>query len=384
MKVLHVVPSYLPATRYGGPIVSVHQLCAALVRAGHQVDVATTNVDGAGDSAVALGVRVDLDGVGVYYFPSRRLRRLYWSPPMKAWLRRHAGDYDVVHLHSVFLWPTLIAARAAEASGVPFVLSPRGMLVRELVRARSRWLKTAWIALFERRSLAAAAAVHLTSKVELAAFEDYVFRTRARLAVIPNGVEDPASLDTDSPKRPAYVLMLGRISWKKRIEIAIAALADLPELHLVIAGGDDEGLLPRLRRLAQERGVAARVNFVGPVHGQAKQALLREALALVMVSHTENYGNVVLEALAQATPAIVVAQVGAADAVRAAGAGWVIDDSSQALVECLRELIADPAAAAECGRRGAGYVRRELGWDTIAARMAALYAEVTDGVRDAV
>ena len=69
MKILHVVPSYYPAVRYGGPIVSVHGLCKALVEEGHEVHVYTTNVDGDKESDVALGVPVDLDGVKVWYFP---------------------------------------------------------------------------------------------------------------------------------------------------------------------------------------------------------------------------------------------------------------------------------------------------------------------------
>jgi hypothetical protein len=44
VKILHVVPTYLPARRYGGPIVAVHGLCRALVRRGHDVTVFTTNV----------------------------------------------------------------------------------------------------------------------------------------------------------------------------------------------------------------------------------------------------------------------------------------------------------------------------------------------------
>ena len=380
MKILHVVPSYLPATRYGGPIVSVHQLCAALVRAGHQVDVATTNVDGPGDSAVELACRVDRDGVGVHYFPSRRLRRLYWSPPLKAWLRAQIGAYDLVHLHSVFLWPTLIASRLAAAADIPSVLSPRGMLVGDLIRARSRWLKTAWIALFERRNLARAAALHLTSEVELADFRALGLATRARLTVIPNGVLAPiAAAARVQAEGPAYVLMLGRISWKKRIERAIAALALVPDLQLWIAGGDEEGLQTRLQKQAENLGVAARVRWLGAVHDQAKQELLGAARALVMVSQSENYGNSVLEALAVGTPAIVVASVGAAEAVRAAAAGWVIEDSTEALADCLRGLLADPAAAAACGRRGADYVRQHLSWERIAERMAGLYAEITSG-----
>ena len=77
MNILYVVPTYLPATRYGGPIFAVHGLARALVERGHRVDVFTTNVDGDGESDVPLRERVDLDGVGVHYFSSP-LRRLYW------------------------------------------------------------------------------------------------------------------------------------------------------------------------------------------------------------------------------------------------------------------------------------------------------------------
>ena len=166
MRLLHVVPTYLPATRYGGPIRSVHGLCAALAARGHDVHVVTTNVDGATDSDVPLATPVAIDDVSVRYFPSSRLRRLYWSPPMGRMLRTEARGFDLVHLHSVFLWPTWAAARAARRVGVPYVLSPRGMLVGDLLRARSRYVKAAWIAMIERTNLTRAAAVHVTSAVE--------------------------------------------------------------------------------------------------------------------------------------------------------------------------------------------------------------------------
>ena len=75
LRLLHVVPTYLPAVRYGGPIQSVHALCRALAAQGHVTDVFTTNVDGPGDSDVPLERPVDLEGVQITYFPSKRLRR---------------------------------------------------------------------------------------------------------------------------------------------------------------------------------------------------------------------------------------------------------------------------------------------------------------------
>src|SRR6185503_11189293 len=167
MRLLHVVPTYLPARRYGGPIVAVHGLCRALVGRGHEVDVFTTNVDGDGVLDVPVALPVDLDGVRVHYFPSP-VRRLYWSPQMRRALREGVRHFDLVHSHAIWLWPGYAAARAAHRANVPYVISPRGMLVPELIRQKSPLVKRAWLAAIERRSFADAAAIHFTSDIERA------------------------------------------------------------------------------------------------------------------------------------------------------------------------------------------------------------------------
>jgi len=145
LKILHVVPSYLPATRYGGPIRSVHGLARAQAARGHDVKVFTTNVDGPTVSPVSVGVPVDISGVEVWYFPTSVGRRLYRSPAMAAALYHGGMSFDIVHLHSVFLWPTMMAARWATSTATPYVLTPRGMLVADLIARKSRWLKRTWI-----------------------------------------------------------------------------------------------------------------------------------------------------------------------------------------------------------------------------------------------
>ena len=61
MRLLHVVPTYVPAWRHGGPIRAVHGLCRTLAVRGHEVTVFTTDVDTGG--AVPVGRAVPLDGV---------------------------------------------------------------------------------------------------------------------------------------------------------------------------------------------------------------------------------------------------------------------------------------------------------------------------------
>ncbi len=119
------------------------------------------------------------------------------------------AGFDAVHLHSVFLWPILAGARAARAHGVPYVISPRGMLVPELIRRKSRWVKEAWIRLVERPNLENAAAVHATSAIEAQHIASFGWR-------LPPVADDPAR--------------------RRRSATAVAAALS-PDIAAAIAGG---------------------------------------------------------------------------------------------------------------------------------------------------
>jgi glycosyltransferase involved in cell wall biosynthesis len=375
MKILHVVPTYVPAWKHGGPIRSVHGLCKALAARGHEVTVFTTDVDTGG--TVPVGRAVPLDGVEVWYFPVSAPRRLYRSPAMGAALAERIGGFDLVHLHSVFLWPTSAAARAAERAGVPYLLAPRGMLVADLLRRRGRWRKALWLRLVERRTIARAAGLHVTSELEA----EEARRLGVPLPpvhVVANGIEPEPAPDGAVPSMPEpFLLFLGRVSWKKGLDRLIPALSHVPGIALAIAGNDEEGCRPKLERLAAEAGVAGRLRFLGEVHGEDKAALLHRAAALVLPSYSENFGNSVLEAMAAGRPVVVTPEVGLAEVVREAGAGLVVDGDPTILGPALRDLLGDPPRMDEMGRRGAEEARQRFGWEAVAQRMEAVYREVT-------
>ena len=125
MRILHVVPTYFPAVRHGGPIFAVHGLCRALAARGHELQVFTTNRDGPGITPTPIATPVNLDGVQIRYFPIPLLRRLYWAPALGRALRHEIGKLDIVHLHTVFLWPTWAAARAARNTAALRAIAPR-------------------------------------------------------------------------------------------------------------------------------------------------------------------------------------------------------------------------------------------------------------------
>jgi len=382
VRLLQVVASYLPARRYGGTIVSVHGLAAALAARGHDVHVYTTSVDGAGDSDVPHGVPVMLDGVNVWYFRSPSLRRIYRSPDLARALAATVAGFDVVHTHAIFLWPLWAAARAAERAGVPHVVSPRGMLERDLINERSALLKGLWIALFERRNLEHAAAIHVTSAREADEAAAFGFHL-PQMREIPNGVDlAPAAAGPLSPPVSAliggrpYVLFLGRLSWKKGVDRLLGAMARVPDAVLVVAGHDEDGYRATLEAVAARVGVASRVIFTGAVHGVDKAALLAHAQLLVLPSYSENFGNVVVEAMAAGCPVIVSPEVGLADAVKDTGAGWVVEGDALTLGRAVARLIADPGLRRDMGARGRAAAAARFSWSAVARDMEALYASL--------
>src|SRR4030095_1813389 len=117
-----VIPNYVPAVRYGGPILSTHALARAVVRSGWGVNVVTS--DGDGPHRLVVPPLVTIDGVEVRYL--RRLAREAFVPQVAWSLARMHPRPDVVHVGPPFAACTVFAHGAALALRIPIVLSPRG------------------------------------------------------------------------------------------------------------------------------------------------------------------------------------------------------------------------------------------------------------------
>ena len=378
MKILHVVPTYYPAVRYGGPIYSVHGLCKALVKAGHEVHVCTTNVDGQGNLDVPTGQVVDVEGVKVWYFSSEYLRRLYYSPAMKQFLHEKMQAFDIVHLHSIFLWPTWAAARIAEKASVPYVLAPRGMLVRDLVARKSRLIKNIWLTLIERHTLEHAAFLHVTTELEAKEARFFGYRLPP-VKIIPNGVntnglEQALEEQGEKPEpENTSVLFIGRINWKKGLDRLIKSLQGQPQLNLVIAGNDEEGYRSQLIALAQRQGMVDRVKFIGEVRDKEKFSRILNAPILVLPSYSENFGNVVPEAWAASRPVAVTREVGIAEMVEKYHAGIIIPGEPEAMGQALARIIKKKDLLEEMGRNGRKLLDEYFSWNVIAENMISEY-----------
>jgi glycosyltransferase involved in cell wall biosynthesis len=263
------------------------------------------------------------------------------------------------------------------------------MLVKELIGRRSRLAKSAWIHLVEKSNLELAAAVHLTSELEASELERFGWRL-PRLAVIPNGIEEPlapagdisADVEAIAAAQP-LVLFLGRLSWKKGLDRLLYAFAHGRAGKLAIVGTDDEGLAPQVEKLAQDLRIAHRVRVLArTVVGSEKERLFAAARLFVLSSYSENFGNTVAEAMRRRLPVVVTPEVGASELVRQSGGGIVAQGDPEAFGAAIAHLLDNPELAQSMGEAGQRHVMTHYTWARISARTEELYESL--GSRDSV
>ncbi len=209
----------------------------------------------------------------------------------------------------------------------------------------------------------------------------------SKISVIPCGVnldrfrplDRGAARERDGFHGEKIILCVGRIEPVKGIDLAIRALALLPEkrgVRLLVAGGDaySRPAVERLKNLARELGVGEAVTFTGAVEHERLPAYYSAASVTVIASHYESFGMTALESLACGTP-VVAADVGDLKAIiRQGESGFVLVSRSPG------EMAAKITACLD-GRLTAGpsAIRATVtgfGWPAIARRIAAECAAV--------
>ncbi len=143
-----------------------------------------------------------------------------------------------------------------------------------------------------------------------------------------------------------FLLFLGRIHRKKGCDMLIRSFvkfaASDPELHLVMAGPDQQGWAPELQAEVEAAGLTDRVHWPGMLKGDVKWGAFYAAEAFILPSHQENFGIAVAESLACGTPVLLADKVNIAAQVARDGAGLMQQDTPDGTDALMREWIAMP------------------------------------------
>ena len=145
---------------------------------------------------------------------------------------------------------------------------------------------------------------------------------------------------------------------------------------MVIAGGDDEGYGKTAKELIMEWKLENKIIFTGQILGDDKIAAYRESDVFVLPSYSENFGQVVVEAMAAGLPVVITKNVGVAPSVERAGAGIVIEKDEKQLTEAILKILENPQLAKKMGEQGKKLVETEFSWPEIAEKFAAEYEKL--------
>lgn len=307
-------------------------------------------------------------GVGMYTNPYA----LYQAA--KACLRRmvRAGfQFDLIDGHYLYpdgvaaVWlgrtfgrKVVLTARGSDTSQLPAYRGPGGLIRRAIADADaliavSAALKTGLTALGAPEGKVTV----LRNGVDLRQFRPVDDREAAR-----------AELGLDRPT----LLSVGHLIPRKGHHLTIEALCSLPEHMLLLVGDGPER--QALEALAARLGVAQRVRFVGPEPHARLPLYYTAADVMVLASSREGWANVLLESMACGTPVVSTPAWGSREAVAAAEAGIVVDESTPvAIAAAISQLAAAPPDRAATR----AYAER-FSWDATTAGQIALFRRVLD------
>ncbi len=374
------------APRHGGPTEAALGMVRALRRVGVDTRLLSSDDDVGGRLPVPLNEWVEQAGLPTFFLPRVPSRQhsligFTFTPGFPAWCRRHLHEFDFVHVHTVFSHPANAAMAAARRLRVPYTVRPLGQLCDWSLRQRA-WIKRLQLALVTRRNINAAAFLHVTSAME--AEETMRNGFRCPVLVQPHGLDLPPVFpdaretlrrELRVPADRTLAVFLSRLHPKKGLEILFEAMARQrgKDFDLVVAGTGEEAYLASLRALVERLGLAARVHWHGFVTGERKWRLLQGSDLFVLPSYSENFGIVVVEALACGLPVLVSTEVALAEEVRAHRLGRVTAVEAQAVADALAHLLADPAERADIRARARNVVAENFTWDAAARALAQRY-----------
>ena len=379
MRVLHFLPVYAPAWQFGGPILSVSRLCEGLVKQGVDIRVITTNAGLPEFPIHELGVPQNVNGVHVTYYPVDQEGGTIRSSELIKALPDQMAWADLLHLSSIWQPLGLPVQKAAHAAGVPVIQTLRGALGPYSWR-RGWWKKVPYFLLKERPLLKRAAALHCTTIQE--AREIAWLALNPAVQVLPNpmemgqhhcsrqlGEQWRQRMGISSAER--LLLVAGRMHHKKGLDLlpkVLKGIASRP-WQIVFIGKDEDGTGRMLKHELKRLDLGDRCHWLD--HLAAKELLgpYNAADCLLLPSRHENFGNVVIEALACGCGVLISDRVGVSEEIRQCPGVRIVSRSPQCWISELGHVLTSQRP----GDQSADWVKNSFSKSLVALQAFQIY-----------
>ena len=292
---------------------------------------------------------------------------------------------DIIHVHGV--WELFIHRVVAwgKANKIPIVLSPHGLLMPWRLRYKrlKKWLA---LACYQYRDLQRVSMFHATAASEVEAVRR--LRLKQSACIVPLGVALPhkneirqISSRQHQGKRKT-LLFISRVHPTKGLINLVDAWVQLKKIGItntdrkiadgwcvLIAGPSEVNHADEVMMHAREKDVAKDFQMLGPVYGAAKDELYKNADLFVLPTFSENFGSVIIEALAWGCPVITTKGTPWQE-LEESECGWWIDIGVEPLVAVLQKAMTlTDDERMQMGLNGRRLVEEKYSWATVSAKM---------------
>jgi len=292
---------------------------------------------------------------------------LYWTArrALDGLARQGIPKFDLIDAH--YFYPDgVAAARLARDLNIPLLITGRGTDLTLIPQSAPERAKIQWAS----RQASGMITVCEDLRQKLVGLGE----PASRVVTLRNGVDLKRFSPGDRTSSRAKLgldgftlLSVGSLIPRKGHELIIAALAELPDMTLMIAGSGP--MRTELERIAHDKGVSARVRFLGEIAHDALVDAYRAADIFVLASSREGWANVLLEAMASGTPVVATNVNGTPEVITDPGLGALVEErSAPALartIRALREKAPDRAAVRAYAE--------QFSWDDTARANKALF-----------
>lgn len=379
MRITHVIPYMHPAA--GGPPVVVDRLSRELVARGHQVRVLTTDYFSRGQTAWQTE---DPRPYEMEVYPTRG--GYCFGSKFRSAIRSDVRASDVVHVHTLWTYASLAAARACVAAKTPFLVMPHGMLDPYSVK-RGWFKKQCYGRLVEWPLLRRASGMCYTHPEEqrLAASTCHGLPPGH---IVELGTESPpdcprAELRAEFLTRHqelrgrTVVLFLGRLHSKKGLDLLIPAFDAVrqqrPDAHLLLVGPGEPTYVQSIRDEVTRRGLDTAVTFTGVLYGRDKWAAMAASDLFILPSYQENFALAAVDAVRSGLPVLLSRRVNLWKDLVDAGVGRDCEPELNSVTAALGACLDDAAWRQSAIPAGKELLSERFNWATTTARLETVY-----------
>lgn len=384
MKILHVIPYFVPAWDYGGPLQACYWLSRQLIARGHEVVVYTTDTLNA-KNRIRESEEV-IDGIKIRRFKNLSNTIAYAHnisipPGMFLAVKKEIKNFDIIHMHEYRTVQNLFFHHYAQKYAIPYVLQAQGSVPRTMGKEGLKYIYD-W--LWGYKLLKDASKLIAVTETEIGQYHNMGV-CEDKIEIVPNGID--ASLFENLPSRGEFrkkygltdnqkiILYLGRIHKIKGLDLLVKAFAgmtkELGDTKLVVVGPDD-GYLPALKELIKKLKIEETVLYIGPLYGRDKLEAYIDSDVYVLPSIYEILGITILEACACSIPVIVTDRCGIANMIDGQ-AGLVVPCNKEQLQKALQRMLSNNKMRQELGEGGKVLVHEQFAYSKIVEKLEDVY-----------